>query len=339
MTDSNRIFYGCTAINLWSPDNKISSINGFLEGVQSLGLDSSFENSSIIDYGRPNPIQRLNQKPIFNITLERLISKQAPLFLKTDIDLISGIFDSSCPEHDLLIIYGPDSEAFVRADETNDLMLFQNMVLKTLSYSISIQNPSLRESISLSGRIQKKEASIIMGLVEPQYAGSTEDNPQNGMIARMDYRSHKISEGSILPLTVEEWVDYTEGMSTEKQFIGLTSIDISCNINHKELVDIGKWRGANPSEVNRYNLPLLPIDITCSFKFNAKRSIRKDLTVTDDNFSDEEIKIIVGPFAFNLGEKNKLVSINKSGGSTNGEIIEYELSYSNTNFFRIDELI
>lgn len=345
MPENNRIYYGCIAVNLWSPDNKISDINGFLDGVQSIGLDSSFENSNIVDYGKPNPIQRLSQKPLFNVTLERLISRQTSLFFKTDTDLISGVFDSDCPEHNLLIVYGPETEEFVDSEKINDLMLFQNMILKTLSYSISTRSPALSESISLSGRIQKKEYDTIVGLVEPQYAGRTEDNPGNGMITRVDYRSHKLptvkdqrGNPSILPATVKEWVDYTEGSTDEKQFVGLTSIDISFNINHKELIDVGKWRGANPNEVNKYTLPLLPIEVNCSFKFNAKKSMRKDLVVSDGNFADEEIKIITGPFVFNLGNKNKLVSINKNGGSTGGEIVEYEIGYSNTNFFRIDEL-
>lgn len=338
MPDNNRIYYACQAVNIWSND-RLSSFNGFVSGVQSLGVDSDFNIINIPDYGRSKPHSRIYTKPSINLTMERLIPKQGQLFIKNDTDILSGVFNEPRPEHNILLIYGSDEEPLVDSDKVNDLILFQNMLLTSVSYSISTTLPSISESLSFSGKIQSRSTNEIELLVAPEYAGRTDTYPQNGMVRRQDYRNHKMQlNPSIVPETVKQLIDFSEASLTDKKFFGLTSIDMSFSIAYQEILDTGKWRGSIYADVNKYTYPLLPLEVSCSFKINAKRSIRKELILSDTNFLDEEIKVITGPFCFNLGTKNRITSINCNGGSTGGEIVEYEISYSNINRFKVELL-
>jgi hypothetical protein len=110
--------------------------------------------------------------------------------------------------------------------------------------------------------------------------------------------------------------------------------------------DTGQLRGASDSnfvELNLFTTLRVPVEVSCRFTLVAARSQQSNIKNIDTNFSNERICLVMKVknqetsdfrfFVFNLGNRNRLVSISESGGDTSGSLVEYTFEYININDF------
>lgn len=371
---NNRIFYACQAVLLEVPKNPSLPSNHFIPGVQSVGINGSQDVISIFDMGRSQGFANLYQQPTNEITIERILSNIDDFWLQksfsvgatsftnySDSFLLkkanfgacipgwtgskSAIQSDILPEYNLKLIYQEDSKSVIGTSGLSgtalDIVSFPYCLMNSLSYNISTDG-FITESISLTNKIRKKEASDSFTF---DTRGGDSSIGSSGSTFVNALRRKNISNNlSVYPYVVQQLTDFND-LKDGQEIFGITGIEINLNLTYQQAQDIGKWRGAtSPEETNMFT-SLTDVEVTCSFTINTRRSQQFDINNIHNNFganNDQRICIVAKTqyptnppsdkyFIWNLGNANKLVSFSQTGGDTSGGIVEYTVEYKNTN--------
>lgn len=115
----------------------------------------------------------------------------------------------------------------------------------------------------------------------------------------------------------------------------LLSVDIELSINHQDLISYGYMKTYETKFVS------LPVDITASFTIldRGYSQSRVDYTGSDINdvINQQAISISTVPFSIDLGDKNVLVSMSRSGADAgNSDYSTITYTYKNiNNYFKL----
>ncbi len=391
---NNRIFFGTQGLllnvaknPLISPSNKAEY---FLYGVQSIGINTTQEVSTIKDIGKSQRFDDIYLEPNNEITLERILSNQDRLWLelgsqflynangagltyKNSYLLHPDIFSTSIsawldadkntvrlknmPEYNLSLIT-TDEDTTVLTKEiltgatgatginSQGVIYFPGCLVSSINYDLSAED-FFRESISLTNKIRYQKSSVfhVSNLRNPN---NPNDTPQ------LLRRKNIYNNLSIYPYTVKQLTDFNKIVNNQEVF-SITSINIELNLSYIRTKDVGTWHqfvggGVNPTDdqdkTNWFTSLSVPVEVNCTFTITAKntevfnvQNIITNFVESSETGSNQKICIVaVIPynnqfkfFIWNLGAKNKLISFNKTGGSTDGGLVEYEVTYRNTN--------
>jgi len=123
----------------------------------------------------------------------------------------------------------------------------------------------------------------------------------------------------------------------------LQNVNISFDLSRREIGDLGKRQGvSSASEVNKYKLLNLPIEVTTTFKtIVAAKDFTGDINAQSfsNTPSSEQIKVVLNAdgsdITFDVGSENALEDISRSGGDSDGGNVEASYTYKNYNTFSI----
>lgn len=358
MAISNRIHFPCEGVYI--SEVKSGLVDHFLNGLQSVGLNHSFNTTTIPDTGKS---QRLIQSlfPENQITIERVASSINDLVFdptSTPTDyasghilnntnmgcIVTGSPSTDLKQYDIKIVYG-DPNASSLSGTARDIITCQKCLLTNLNYSFSV-NGAFKERYTFSNKIATIQNNV------PVPANNT---PITLNASQIFSRRHFDKVNTVLPIEVYNVSNdvYNNGGNTYMNSSGytyisnpdyldsdivlrLSNIEIDVNINHVKNADNGRRRGADvQSQVNYWTSVSLPLDITSSFEITTTKAYGESILNSDKNFDHQRIVIILkldnGYYIYDLGVKNKLTNIEYTGGSTNGELVKCRLSYKNTN--------
>lgn len=273
----------------------------------------------------------------------------------------ASVRDKNIPEYDIKII-GTDETSLLDEMSGNsgvaqNIISLPRCLLTQLSYNLDI-NGSFSESISLTNKKREKidsnnfDFDTIAGL----------DNPiTNPVLLR---RKNVYNNLSVYPSTIERLIRFNDFFNNIEIF-GIKNINIELSIDYSDALNTGS---INQNEKVNWGKTIgLPISITCSFTITARKLPQVNIDETNSDIAQESILlenddilileddsyvsaqsdteyericIVAGVedgdggfkfFIWNLGNKNKITSFNQTGGSTDGSIVEYQISYRNDN--------
>jgi hypothetical protein len=130
------------------------------------------------------------------------------------------------------------------------------------------------------------------------------------------------------------------------EVLGITEISTEATIEYQEILDEGVWKGS-PVSNNLWTTLHVPIPTRTSIKFTARKGANINFLNTPE-FTSGTVKKYKIRLAFktrnytntsddlfiiDCGEKNVIQSFNISGGSTSGDLLEYEMTFSGFNDF------
>lgn len=363
---NNRIFFASQGLLLDVPDKNNLITNYFLSGVQSVGINTAQEISTIKNIGKSQRFDDIYLEPSNEVTLERLISNQDIFWLelgsyflysesRSNLDytntylLKPEVFGTSVnawttankatvraknlPEYNLTLITTNESDTVLGSvgatGPFQGAIHFPNCLVNSISYNLSNEG-FFTESVSLTNKIRDRLSSTTYQI---------DNTPVTNPILLK--RQHIYNNLSIYPYTVRQLTDFNKFFNGQEVF-SINSIDIELNLSYVEQRDIGKWQQGD--KTNWFTSLSLPVEVTCTFNITAKNTETFDVLNIIDNFkestdSNQSISIVAGVpynnqfkfFIWNLGSKNRLISFNKTGGGTDGGLVEYEVTYRNTN--------
>lgn len=234
--------------------------------------------------------------------------------------------------------------------DSQGVIYLPGCLVNSISYDLSAQD-FFRESVSLSNKIRYKKPSDLFDIVNLR-------NPNNpNHIPQLLKRQNIYNDISIYPYTVKQLTDFNKIVNGQEVF-SITSINIELNLSYVRTKSIGTWYqftggGTNPEndedKTNWFTSLSLPVEVNCTFTITAKNTEIFNIENIITNFvessqtgSNQTICIVAGVpyvnggnnfkfFVWNLGSKNRLISFNKTGGGTDGGLVEYEVTYRNTN--------
>ena len=271
---NDRVFYACIGVffreRQTTQTGGDSNLSGtiFLDGVQSVGIDSSFPKTSYLDIGRAQRVHSSYDKQEFTINIERNIpyetgraddentgtfytsagtSYEATHILNDD-NIGSAGFENSLRNYDIVLVYAPDRIDTLGGGtsgsdvDKNKFMatIYRCCLLTSMSYNIAVNGP-VTETLTFTTRVANQiDASSLNW--------STLSLPDNGaaVTGKVLKRDHIDTTNSVLPTEVTRM--FNLGTSDKGlPVLGLQNIEIAASINYSDMLDVGQWRGSNLS--------------------------------------------------------------------------------------------
>jgi hypothetical protein len=341
-----RIFYATQAVLLagstipvipWVAANVV-------KGVQSVGVNTSIGKRLIRDLGVTDPFAILEDKPTVEVSLDRIIASTSDIiFPSSGGDLLA----SHASEYDILLLVGEESKDQIDtlSATTQAELSLSYLQISSVSYEFNVSGP-VSESITFTGHNKNwvPNADRFTFSVQGPHHGPLNPQPGHGPVGELGFphsaniskREHYSISSSIIPSEVQG---------------ALQSINISFDLSRREIGDLGKRQGAGPlrvgaSEGNKYKLLNLPVEVTTTLTtIIAAKDFTGDISAQSfsNTPSSAQIRVVlntdpftsVGEITFDMGSKNALEDVSRSGGDSAGGNVEASYTYKNYNTFSI----
>lgn len=338
-----------------------------LKGVQAIGVSRSLDHTSYADVGRMQQKYGRYGKTTYEITISRVLSKGEDFFYNTsglsayaDSHILStntantigftGINDR-LKNYDIVLIYGSDDVGYIGEPTSTSLMskTYRCCILTAISYTIPIQGPITEDLTFTTHAYTQDDITTTGGFSNLNFEHTGEETLQ---------RKDILTNSCVFPFEVQKAFDLSTNLDSIP-ILGLQQIEISTEINYRDLEDIGKWGGSvsDRAEMNKYKQIELPVGVSCTFSGVVRAQYfvdaAQDHEVTDTYHtagtygsetknvnleqyqSDRSITIVAqgdgsNLFQWNLGQKNYISSFEITGGDADGGgNVEASMSFQN----------
>jgi hypothetical protein len=304
---NDRTFYACQAIAvaIQTPNSNGGYTTGayeFIHGVQSVGLNTTFDFDNIFELGQLEIYDTIVKIPQVEITVEKVLDNHPT------------IYSLAAPTQDLLVdsknrlcvkfaIYKDTENAGVSTPEAT--VTCTGMYINNVSYTFPLDGPCT-ESITLVGNDKQwaADALTIPSAISDGDA-STVDEPAGGIVlARKD-------------------VTVSAPNSTKVQ-----SVSLSMDLGREDLLQLGQ-------QAPYARVPNYPVEVTAEIECLSEDG---DGIVASENQStmpneNSTITVTAGAYTISLGSKCFLKSVAFGGGGASGGNATDKFSYSTYNTF------
>ena len=322
---NNRIFYAIQAVGLKasgsSSTGDITSAT-WVKGVQSVGVTTNFSLEQAFEYGQLDVYANVEQVADIEITMNKIIDGHALLYqaavgsgnASTNIVSAGDVASSA-----FLIIY-PDTNSNA-SGVPGVVMHCSGMYVGSVGYTFPVDG-NATEDLTLVGNYKKFYTGAQIGYdvnTGFQPINLSPHSPNNAPVRRQNF----VLASSILPAEV---VNASRGTATG----ALQNVSISADFGRDNLYELGAYKPY-------YKFASYPIAVTSDFEMIATSGDRVDAGVgANGDLVDRQIKLVVQAgsgqaYTFDLGTKNKLTSVNYTGGDTGGGNATITFSYQGFN--------
>lgn len=310
---SNRVFYAVQSVELGTAVDAPAEASAYtvMQGVQSVGLNTNFNLEPVYQLGHLELYDNFEEIPEVEITLNKVLDGRTTLLQQA---LGTGTLVSNANKRTgfRLNIY-EDTQA--GASGTGARVTCNPAYLSSVTYTFPTEGNSTEEVTLVSN---SKAWDSAANSAVPTHVTST------GIVRR---NLVKISGGSsTIPYGASGGIP---------SGIPITNVTISMNLGREEIRSLG-------NRIPTYRYINFPVEITCDFEVVARSSgdqvgVSGNANTVCDNpkaLSNKTIIIaLCDGTTINLGTKNKLRSVNYTGGDTGGGNATITYSYVTYNDF------
>lgn len=329
---NNRIFYACqaVAIGLYDHPNNPGVVDPTpklpmqpIHGVQSVGINTSFNLEQSFELGQISIYENIEGLPDVEVTIEKVLDGYPLIYhlATSGADLASPIQNSLVGRtkqrcNVALGIFDDASEAVSGIAPVRVLM--SGMYINSLSYTFPTDGNST-ESVTLVGN----EKGWFSG-ASAQTFGWNDTNAKEFKsggdsplgLGGIQRREDVMMNLSIMPESIfgisgssagNNW-DTTE----QAPKAHIQNITISTDLGREDILELGQ---KDPY----YRSPNFPVEVTSEFEVIAVSGDFIDAYTDKDSTPEQPIKIILRDGStFDLGSKNRISSVNYTGGDAGG---------------------
>lgn len=345
MARNNRIFYATQAVALKPQNSDGSSLFAnwyYPRGVQSAGITTNFTLEQVFQLGQIELYENVEDVPEVEVTINKVIDGTPPLYLMC-MGGSSGIGGATKQElpavannrvNFRLGIY-PDTNS--AATGTPSVFVdCSGMYLSSVSYTIPVDG-NATEDVTLVGNNKYWNSGNILGSSTSFFAGTDGGTMTAPAIGRR-YKFN--SDLSVLPTGQGGGIPVPEGRT--KPY--LQSVTVSTDLGREAINELGAM-------APYYRYVSFPVEVTSEFEIIASSGDlveAKDFSgqvgcdVVYKNLQDKNVKVVMCGSGVNdtliidLGAKNKLTSVNYTGGEAGGDNATITYSYQTFNKFVVD---
>jgi len=327
---NNRIFYACQAVQLNGPSGSEAPENTQYDtvlGLQSVGMNTNFNLEPVYQLGRLDLYDNYEEIPEVEITLNKVLDSSATIYSMTmGTGSLVSLADKRCGVR--LLLY---PETVTQATGTPIAQVeCVPAYLSSVTYTFPTEGNATEEVTLVSN--DKTWAASLSAL-----SGSPEHDVPGGVgIIRRGLVS---TAASVFPTGAGssgsgEILAISGGMPPG---VKLNNITVSINLGREEIRELGK-RSPYTRYIN------FPVEVTTEIEVTATTGDMVGVSGTplpgqDSCFnpkalSNKALKIVLcDGMVLDLGKKNKLTSVNYTGGDTGGGNATITYSYQNFNDF------
>jgi hypothetical protein len=339
MAANNRIFYATQAIALKPQDSDGTAFGDwyFPRGVQSVGITTNFGLEQVFQLGQIELYENIENVPEIEVTMNKVIDGTPPLYLMCmggdgGIDDASGAELVSLANNRVNFRLGvwPDSNS-AATGTASQYVDCSGMYLSSVSYTIPVEG-NATEDVTLVGNNKVWNSGLFGAGFTSAFSSA---NDASRMTAPSIARRYKFNKAdSLIPTGAGGGIPVPEGQTQPY----LQNITISTDLGREAIYELGRM-----APYHRY--VTFPVEVTSEFEVIASSgdavdasdfsALAADCGTVYRNLQDKTIEVIIcgsgGELSIGLGDKNKLTSVNYSGGDTGGGNASVTYSYQTFN--------
>lgn len=347
MPANNRIFYATQAV-LLEPQNSDGSARygNYIrpKGVQSVGITTNFTLEQVFQLGQLDLYDQVEDVPEVEVTMSKVIDGSLPLYLICvggSAGPITGANDkdlAAIANNRVNVRLGIFSDVNSAASgAARDYVDCSGMYLSSISYTFPVDG-NATEDVTLVGNNKLWNKTTVNSATSNFGFG----NSATAETSIGTARRYKFSPtSSVLPLG-SGGIPVPSGGSRTYPY--LQSVTLSTDLGREQINELGRM-------APYYRYVTFPVEVTSEFEVIAADGDKMD---ADDfsgltgacsdvytNLSNKSIKIVVcgsgtgESMAVDLGSKNKLTSVNYTGGDTGGGNSTVTYSFQTFNAFKV----
>ena len=315
---NDRTFYACqaVAIAVQQPSGTsgvftepASGAYQFLHGVQSVGLNTTFDFDNIFELGQLEIYDSVLKVPQIEITLEKVLDNHPTVYTQS---APSGnlLVDSKNRVCVMFAIYKDSENAGVSTPL--HMVKCTGMYVNNVSYTFPTEG-QITESVTLVGNHKSWStaaiANIPSGIADTNPA--TVDEPIGGsVLTRSDVTSMTLPHG------------------TSK----VQSITMSVDLGREDLLQLGQ-------RIPYARIPNYPVEVTAEVEYLVDEDNMETISFNESTseLPEQNVSLAVsaGRYSVNLGNKCFLKSVTYGGGDASGGNATVTYSYSTYNTFGV----
>ena len=318
---NNRVFYAVQGIALRGPSGTTVSNQAWdpVQGVQSVGINTNFNLEPIYQLGRLELYENYEEIPEVEITISRVLDGNATLYNMTmggaGTSTLVGTSNNKCGFQ-----LGIFADTGTTASGTPvGVVTCEPAYLSSVTFTFPTEGNATEEVTLVSN--DKVWGTTAGGSFVPENA-SAASGTNLGIVRRQLVKFG--AGGTIIPS------GSGGGVPTGST---VTSLTVSMNLGREQIRALG-------SRTPVYRYVNFPVEVTTEIQIIAKEGDQVGVNNTNTVCSnpkaltDKEIKIILcDGTTLDLGKKNKLTSVNYTGGDTGGGNSTITYSYQTYNEF------
>jgi hypothetical protein len=362
---NNRIFYACQAVAIqpqFASGTSLLDSSGVIpvHGVQSVGINTTFNLEQVFELGQIQIYENIEGVPEVEVTLEKVLDGY-PLIYHLASSGVDTVFQDTKARSTLigrskercnvyLGIFSDAQEAVGLGNGAITEVKCSGMFLSSLSYTLPVDG-NCTESVTLVGNNKVWNVSgtkLFTDNVADSLSADGNDVPRNltegSAYGGIQRRENVDIKNSILPTSIEGVLGTAVGNAWDSTNntpkVHVQNCTISTDLSREDILELGrKTPYARPAN--------FPVEVTCEFEVIA---ISGDLinayeggdpsfdnTINVGNNTPEErimVRLHDGT-VFNLGGKNRLSSVNYTGGDAGGGNATISYSFVTYNEFSV----
>jgi len=359
---NNRIYYAIQQVSLGTglsaagqPGSGITGSPVAVHGLQTVGITTNFNLAQIYEMGQLSLYQNFENVPDIEVTLNKVLDGYPLLYvlatergtgLSTDLTATSAdLAGRANTRTDLQLAIYPDTQTSARSGSLA-VVSCSGMYVSSVSYTFPIDG-NFTEDVTLVGNDKIWSTTAITG-------SFTNNNDSPAAIQGVNRRQHLTMGNCRLPKQIpgisssgtNDLISNTSGFAVHFQ-----SIKVSCNMGRESIYELG-------TRQPYYRYINFPVAVTCDFDVmsvsgewvnatakgyytgtEASGTVANDSTgscTNRFNLKNETIFLeTCEGTRIGLGQKNKLTSVNYTGGDTGGGNVTMTYSYQNFNDFTV----
>ena len=321
---NNRIYFACQSVAINGPSGTLNAGTASsnapydtVQGLQSVGMNTNFNLEPIYQLGQLSLYDNYEEIPEVEITLNKVLDGQATLYSMTmGSGSLADLSNNRCGVQ--LTLY-PDTNTAATGVPTAQVTCAP-AYLSSVSYTFPTEG-NFTEEVTLVSNDKSWTSGTIASLNSAPVKSGTE-NEGLGIMRRGLW--NKVA--TILP-TGADSTKTGAGSGGIPTGAKITSVKVSMNLGREQIRELG-------SRTPYYRYIKFPVEVSTEIEIVAHTGDMAGATqaaTSCSNFkalNNKQIKIaLCDGTILDLGEKNKLTTVNYTGGDTGGGNATITYSY------------
>lgn len=325
---NKRVFYACEAVGI-AADGGAASTATEIRGLQSVGINTTFNLTQVFEIGMLGLYQNVEGVADVEVTLEKVIDGHPLIYLLATGGGSGGslISRSTAKANVYLGIFADTVEFASGSPETGGVCEISGAFVSQVSYKVGVDG-NATESVTLVANEKKWTSTYSVGGSFNTGLSASGTPAATGGVAQ---RQHLLMGSSVFPNTIK---GISGGANSEADGCfnaSLQSASVSVSMGREQILELGR-------KTPYFRYMKFPVEVSSDFEIIAKTGDGRDVGATAALLVDEEIKLVFNQgTTIDCGTKNKLASVNFTGGGAGGDNATISYSYKGYNSFTVSQ--
>ena len=330
---NNRVFYACEAVGI-APDFGGPDAAVEIRGLQSVGINTTFNLTQVFEIGMLGLYQNIEGVADVEVTLEKVIDGHPLIYLLATGGGSGGTLISRSAVKCLVYmgIYPDTSDtALGNSSVTGGTCTVSGAFVSQVSYKIGIDG-NATESVTLVAN-EKAWSSTAYSVGGSFAAGGLTATGVPLAASGVAQRQHLVmgSSASFFPNSIQGISSKANAITATGNAVAFQSASVSCAMGREQILELGR-------KTPYFRFVKFPVEVTTDFEVIAKTGDSVNVGESVADKVNEEIKLVFSQgLTIDLGTKNKLASVNFTGGGAGGDNATISYSYKTYNDFTVSQ--